>query len=79
MYIIRNQRVIPDKDLAEMYGVTTGNLHKAVRRKIERFPEDFYVYSNKRRTNLDIPKTEHQVGAVPVNFHMHLLHLVSLC
>jgi hypothetical protein len=41
IHIIRNQRVILDKDLAEMYGVTTGNLNKAVRRRIERFPEDF--------------------------------------
>jgi len=30
-----------DRDLAELYGVTTGNLNKAVSRNIERFPEDF--------------------------------------
>ena len=30
-----------DKDLAEMYGVTTGNLNKAVNRNMKRFPDDF--------------------------------------
>ena len=30
-----------DRDLAELYGVTTGNLNLAVRRNIDRFPEDF--------------------------------------
>ena len=30
-----------DKDLAELYGVTTGNLNKAVKRNIKRFPDGF--------------------------------------
>jgi hypothetical protein len=30
-----------DKDLAELYGVTTGNLNKAVKRNLSRFPVDF--------------------------------------
>jgi hypothetical protein len=30
-----------DRDLAELYGVTTGNLNKAVKRNMERFPERF--------------------------------------
>ncbi len=30
-----------DSDLAELYGVTTGNLNKAVTRNAERFPKDF--------------------------------------
>ena len=30
-----------DKDLAELYNVTTGNLNKAVKRNIKRFPNDF--------------------------------------
>ena len=33
--------MIQDRDLAELYGVTTGNLNKAVKRNIERFPERF--------------------------------------
>lgn len=41
IYEVRGQRVMFDRDLAELYGVTTGNLNKAVKRNIERFPERF--------------------------------------
>jgi hypothetical protein len=41
IYLIRDQKVMLDKDLADLYGVTTGNLNKAVGRNIKRFPEDF--------------------------------------
>ena len=42
IYFIRGQKVMLDKDLAEMYNVTTGNLNKAVKRNAKRFPgEDF--------------------------------------
>lgn len=39
--IVRGKRVMLDKDLAKLYGVETFNLNKAVKRNIERFPEDF--------------------------------------
>ena len=38
---IRGVKVILDKDIAKLYGVTTGNLNKAVKRNIERFPPRF--------------------------------------
>jgi hypothetical protein len=41
IYVIRNQKVMLDKDLAELYGVTTGNFNKSVMRNTKRFPEDF--------------------------------------
>ena len=41
IYEIRGQRVMLDRDLAELYEVTTGNLNKAVKRNIRRFPPDF--------------------------------------
>ena len=41
IYDIRGLKVILDKDLAEMYQVTTSNLNKAVKRNIDRFPDDF--------------------------------------
>lgn len=41
IYYIRDVKVMLDKDLAELYGVLTGNLNKAVKRNIKRFPEDF--------------------------------------
>lgn len=39
--IINGVQVILDRDLAFLYGVETGNLNKAVKRNIDRFPEDF--------------------------------------
>jgi hypothetical protein len=39
--VICREKVILDSDLATLYGVTTGNLNKAVKRNAERFPTDF--------------------------------------
>ena len=47
IYEIRGQRVMLDRDLAELYHVTTGNLNKAVKRNIRRFPPDFMFQLNK--------------------------------
>lgn len=41
IYEVRGQKVMLDKDLAFLYGVTTGNLNKAVNRNLQRFPPDF--------------------------------------
>ena len=41
IYRIRNHSVMLDSDLAELYGVVTGNLNKAVDRNPDRFPEEF--------------------------------------
>ena len=38
---VRGQRVMLDSDLAKLYGVTTFNLNKAVKRNLGRFPLDF--------------------------------------
>jgi len=43
IYEIRGQRVLLDRDLAELYGVSTGALNRAVKRNVERFPEDFML------------------------------------
>ena len=67
IYEVRGQRVMLDRDLAELYNVETRVLNQAVRRNIDRFPEDFmfqlsrkdffsiipqYVIVNKEDTNL---------------------------
>jgi len=39
--VLRNQKVIVDRDLANLYGVETRVLNQAVKRNIKRFPEDF--------------------------------------
>ena len=41
IYEIRGQRVMLDRDLAELYGVTTSALNQAVKRNAKRFPPDF--------------------------------------
>lgn len=41
IYEIRNQKVMLDRDLAELYGVSTKVLKQSVKRNINRFPEDF--------------------------------------
>ncbi|MDE5810460.1 MAG: ORF6N domain-containing protein [Muribaculaceae bacterium] len=41
IYEIRGQKVMLDRDLAELYQVSTSNLNKAVKRNIKRFPADF--------------------------------------
>jgi len=38
IYLVRGQRVMVDRDLAGLYNVTTGNLNKAVKRNLKRFP-----------------------------------------
>jgi len=47
IYLIRGQKVMLDKDLAELYGVETFNLNKAVKRNVKRFPKDFMFQLNK--------------------------------
>jgi len=41
IYVIRGQKVMIDRDLAELYGVETKVLKQAVKRNIDRFPPDF--------------------------------------
>ena len=41
IYLIRGTKVMLDRDLAELYGVETKQLKRAVRRNIDRFPADF--------------------------------------
>ena len=41
IYVVRNQQVMIDSDLAMLYQVETKALNRAVKRNINRFPEDF--------------------------------------
>ena len=41
IYLIRGQKVMLDRDLAKLYGVNTKVLNQAVKRNLERFPDDF--------------------------------------
>src|SRR5258708_9751240 len=50
IYVIRDQKVMLDSDLANLYGVTTGNLNLAIRRNLKRFPEDFMFQLTEEET-----------------------------
>ena len=50
IYLIRGHKVMLDSDLAELYGVTTGNLNLAVRRNPKRFPNDFMFQLSLKET-----------------------------
>ncbi len=47
IYFIRGRKVMLDRDLAILYGVSTMQLNQAVRRNIDRFPDDFMFQLNK--------------------------------
>jgi hypothetical protein len=53
IYVIRDEKVMLDKDLAEMYGVETKVFNQNIKRNIERFPKDFmFALSEKEWANL---------------------------
>ena len=58
IYEVRGTKVMLDFDLAELYGIETRTLKQAVRRNIERFPEDFMFMLTKEAvsyTHLTLP------------------------
>ena len=50
--LLRGQRVILDSHIAELYGVETKDLKRAVRRNKERFPTDFMVQVTKEESEI---------------------------
>lgn len=51
IYLIRGKKVMIDSDLAELYGVSTKVFNQAVKRNIERFPDDFMFQLNKEEAD----------------------------
>lgn len=51
IYLVRGVQVMIDRDLALLYGVENRSLRQAVRRNIEKFPEDFLLKLTKDETN----------------------------
>ena len=71
--LIRGHKVMLDSDLAELYGVTTGRLNEAVKRNINRFPNDFmFQLTRKEFDNLksQFAIANFQVGRPPDNHPM---------
>ena len=62
--VVRNQRIILDRELAAIYGVSTGRLNEAVKRNSERFPADFmFQLSEKELENLRSQIVTSSLGA----------------
>ena len=58
VHLVRGEKVLLDMDIARLYGVETGALNRAVKRNIDRFPDDFMF-------QLDVHEWEHlkcQIG-----------------
>jgi hypothetical protein len=74
--ILRGQRVILDSDLAAIYGVSTGRLNEAVKRNIERFPQDFMLRLSNAEyaaliSQIATSKTGFDFLISLANFHAH--------
>lgn len=50
IYIVRGKKVMLDKDLAMLYGVSTKRLNEAVKRNLKRFPGDFMFNLSKNES-----------------------------
>ena len=83
IYTIRNQRVMLDHDLAELYGVETRAMNQAVKRNIERFPEDFMFQLNENEwQNMSsqfvmTSKSTRPKSALPLVFTEHGVTMLS--
>jgi hypothetical protein len=64
IYLVRNKKVMLDSDLALMYGVSTKNLNKSVKRNLDRFPLDFmFQLDEKEFDNLRFQFGTSKMGA----------------
>jgi hypothetical protein len=72
IYLIRGKKVMLDKDLASLYGVTTGNFNKAVKRNINRFPEEFMFQLSKA----EYDSLRFQIGILKRGLHSKYLPYV---
>lgn len=59
IFTIRNQRVMIDRDLAELYGVPTKRLNEAVKRNYKRFPSDFMFQLTNEEQNELVANCDH--------------------
>ena len=76
IYRIRNQKVMLDRDLAELYDIKTIRLREQVKRNIERFPEKFMFQLTEEEAYIlvsqnAIPSKQHLGGALPYVFTEH--------
>ena len=83
IYEIRGQRVMIDRDLAEIYGVETRVLNQAVKRNMERFPEDFMFQLSEQEWDIMssqivmTSKSKRPKSALPLVFTEHGVTMLS--
>ena len=76
IYFIREQKVMLDRDLAELYDIKPIRLREQVKRNISRFPENFMFQLNEKEVNAmvsqnAIPSRKHLGGYLPYAFTEH--------
>jgi len=69
IFIIRGQRVMLDRDLAELYGVKTRHLNRQVKRNIKRFPKEF-MFQLTRQEKDELVPIWHQFGKMKHSYVM---------
>ncbi|MCI0496543.1 ORF6N domain-containing protein [candidate division KSB1 bacterium] len=79
---IRDQQVMLDRDLAELYGVETKVLNQAVKRNITRFPEDFMFQLTKEEKDEVVTKCDHLASLkfsyrLPFAFNLYGVSMLS--
>jgi len=79
IYLIRDKKVMLDKDLAELYGVETRTLNQAVQRNKDRFPEDFMFQLNQNEYEILISQSVTSSWGGTRNCPMNLLNKVLQC
>lgn len=82
IYIMRGQKVILDRDLADLYGVETKRLKEQVKRNIERFPEHFMFELTKEeaeisRSQIATLKQGENIKYLPYAFTEHGVLMLS--
>lgn len=82
IYTIRAVQVMLDRDLAELYGVETRALKQAVKRNMEKFPEDFMFELTDTEidlmvSQLVIPSKKYFGGAKPFAFSEHGVSMLA--
>ena len=76
IYLVRGQKVMLDRDLAEMYGVETRRLNEQVKRNTDRFPDSFMFKLTPQEVEImvshfAIPSKQILGGSLPNVFTEH--------
>lgn len=84
IYLIRGQKVMLDRDLAELYDVKSIRLREQVKRNMQKFPEHFMFRLTETETDFmvsqnAIPSKKHLGGSLPYVFTEHgILQLANV-